>query len=378
MTRINGFARVGMMGCLLTWAGAVLVGWEARGDDPPSEAEVVAVGDDAEMQSLMQQEAQLAQLASSTQDPMQATQYNLQIADVLVQIINHVKPEQRASHIRELADCLSSAAMQAPSGMHTAHERLAGLRMQLEHSLPNSALAAYVAHRALEAEYVSQLQVQGSDYQQVQNRRNDRLVEFVLAYPRAKETPEVLMELGSVNESLGRPEHALHWYQELVRDFPTHALTPKAEGARNRLQLEGRTFALALPRFNAGDAVDDPFDMSELRGKVVLVYFWSADDPQTARNLGLLRDVRTHYGSKGLTLLCVNLDKTPDRAWSFMQINDPQEIHVFQRGGMDGRVATRYGLVSLPTLLVVGRDGHVLSRGIDILSVETELAKWLR
>ena len=63
------------------------------------------------------------------------------------------------------------------------------------------------------------------------------------------------------------------------------------------------------------------------------------------------------YG-KGLGLLCVNMDKTPKEARILARSSSAPGLHVFQRGGMEGPLALRLGVMSLPDMLLLDRDGN--------------------
>lgn len=46
-------------------------------------------------------------------------------------------------------------------------------------------------------------------------------------------------------------------------------------------------------------------------------------------------------------------------------------------GGLNSSLAVQYGINGLPTLFLVGRDGRVLNRSLQIGDVEAELKKAL-
>ena len=60
-------------------------------------------------------------------------------------------------------------------------------------------------------------------------------------------------------------------------------------------------------------------------------------------------------------------------------MNSPEPgIHLFQRGGLEGRIVTRYGIMSVPHLLVVGPDGKVVQRSVDIGNLDEAVARQLK
>ena len=52
--------------------------------------------------------------------------------------------------------------------------------------------------------------------------------------------------------------------------------------------------------------------------------------------------------------------------------------NIFQPGGLDAPLAQQYGLVSVPTIFLVGKDGRVISNGLTINDLKTQLAEAFR
>ena len=50
-------------------------------------------------------------------------------------------------------------------------------------------------------------------------------------------------------------------------------------------------------------------------------------------------------------------------------------VHVFQREGFDGVVAERFGIVTLPDVMLVGRDGAVIRQRAEPTGLDDLLQK---
>jgi hypothetical protein len=83
-----------------------------------------------------------------------------------------------------------------------------------------------------------------------------------------------------------------------------------------------------------------------------------------------------HPGKVGL--LCVNLDTKADEARDFLTRNRAVGQHVHQPGGLDSKAATKYGVLALPHLFLIGPDGKCVSKGTQLGTVEEEIKKLLR
>jgi hypothetical protein len=304
----------------------------------------------------------------------EVVRYNLERANVLEQIVGKVKPEERVQWINQVADCLSTAAQSSPEADKAAYNRLVRLEQQIVEAMPGSNLAAYVTFREMSADYAVKLAfTKGQDLAKVQDAWLARLAKFVEAFPKADDAPDALLQLGMVSEFAGKEIEAKKWYDRLVRDFGEHQLTGKARGALKRLELEGKPLELAGNLLQGG-----AFNLSQLQGKVVAVYYWASWNQQCVGDFAKLKLLLDTYGSKGLALVCVNLDGTAEEATAFLQKSPAPGVHVFAAGGLDSPLALQYGVMVLPNLFLVDKDGKVLSRTVQVNGLEDEVKKLLK
>ena len=202
----------------------------------------------------------------------------------------------------------------------------------------------------------------------------DRLTKFVEAYPKADDTPDALLSLGMVNEFLNKDVEAKNWYAVLTKNFADKPQGLKAAGAIRRLELEGQPLKLAGPK------LDDPnvvYDVDQAQGKVVVVYYWASWNSQTASDFNKLKALADTQGSKGVELVCVNLDNTAKEAHDYLSNAPAPGVHLYQTGGLESKLATDYGIFVLPNLFLVGRDGKVVSRNVQINNLDDEVKKLL-
>ncbi len=104
---------------------------------------------------------------------------------------------------------------------------------------------------------------------------------------------------------------------------------------------------------------DEPFDLDEYRGKVVLLDFWASWCVPCRRSFPWMNQMQEKYGSNGLVIIGVNMDAEPEAAKAFLDdypanfriINDP-----------DGELARLYDVIAMPSSYVIGRDGELATR----------------
>jgi hypothetical protein len=356
----------------LTWrlTEAPVPGDGTGGQDAPMDPGLQALLD-----QLRQHDAAAPKGNDTAGASVELMNYNLKRADLLEQIAGKVKQDEREQWIRQLSDCLSAGAQNSPENEKAAYERLRQLESQIVKAMPGTPLAAYVTFREMQADNSARLSAKGADVSKVQEQWLERLAKFVGDYPHAEDTPEALMQLGMVSEFVNKEIQAKKWYGSLAKDFPEHALTPKAQGALRRLELEGKPLELSGPLLGGGT-----FNVAELRGKVVVVYYWASwNKERCVADFALLKQLLDTHGGKGLTLVCVNLDNKAEEASDYLQRSPAPGVHLFQPGGLESPLATQYGILVLPNLFLVDKNGKVVSRTIQqVTGLEEEVKKLLK
>jgi peroxiredoxin len=96
--------------------------------------------------------------------------------------------------------------------------------------------------------------------------------------------------------------------------------------------------------------------LSEHRGDVVLLLFWSSHCSTCAAQLSALDALDGTYQSAGLTTLAVSVDDEPARALAYAQQHRTHFPLLLDRSKQVGRA---FGVVQLPTLVLIDRSGAV-------------------
>jgi thiol-disulfide isomerase/thioredoxin len=281
--------------------------------------------------------------------------------------------EQAEQWLKQVADCYSAAAQNSP-GDAGPYQRLVEWRDRIARQAPGSPLAGYFTFREMSADYAAKLAKPGKpdELSKTQDAWREKLKAFVETYPSAEDAPDALMQLGMVNEFVNKETEAKNWYELLARNYPKSPLAAKAAGALKRLTSDGKVLELTAPQVSTGA----PFDIAQHRGKVVVIYYWASWNQQCAADFLKLKALTNSYGSKGLEVVTVNLDNAAQEAVSYLQQTPAPGTHLYlQPGGLDGALATHYGVMVLPNLFLVGRDGKVVSHNVQMGGLEDEVKK---
>jgi hypothetical protein len=330
------------------------------------------VAQDPKLQKLVEELTALDKKAIGTGSG--AVKHHLARADLLEKIVGAVKASERDPWIRQVADSLASAVQAGTAKDTAAATRLASLEKQLRQVLEGSNLTAYVVFRRMQADYGQKLgAATEKTFDKVQKDWVESLTAFVKAYPKAEDAADAMLQLGMVSEFLGKDTEAKNWYAKLAKDFAGKPQAVKAAGAVRRLELEGKAMSLSGPK------LDDPkatAGLDDLRGKLVVVYYWASWNGQAASDFTKLKALTT--ANKDVAVLTVNLDTTPEEAKAFVAKHSPVGTHLHQKGGLDGKLATDYGVMVLPGAFVVGKDGKCLNRAAQVGALEDEVKKHLK
>ena len=129
----------------------------------------------------------------------------------------------------------------------------------------------------------------------------------------------------------------------------------------------------------AGGRVTDingkPLDWSAYKDKTVLVNFYSAKNENALTELNRIARQRTFYHDRGLRIVGISLDaERPDLDAFLEKEKLPWTILFAADEDNPSEAADYYGVMGIPTMILVGPDGKVVStraRG-EILKTELE------
>jgi hypothetical protein len=81
---------------------------------------------------------------------------------------------------------------------------------------------------------------------------------------------------------------------------------------------------------------------------------------------------------RGLEVVAINIDDKPEEAQAFLSKYNPPGIHLYGGDGLDSPAANHYGLIIFPNLFLVGTDGKVASRSVQVGTLDDELKKFFK
>ena len=126
------------------------------------------------------------------------------------------------------------------------------------------------------------------------------------------------------------------------------------------------------------DFRDGAVDLSSTayRGKVVLIHYWATWSANCKSDMVLLKDLYAKRGGgRDFQIVGVCLDADAAAAKQFLNQNRFPWNHVYDSGGVDGKLANEMGVMTLPMMLLVDRDGKVVRNNIQAAELDAELTR---
>lgn len=116
-------------------------------------------------------------------------------------------------------------------------------------------------------------------------------------------------------------------------------------------------------------------NLTDLKGKVVLLDFTIYNHAQSAQRNMLFREIYDKYKDQGFEIYQISLD-TDEHFWKTNADNLPW-ICVRDANGVYSTNVSLYGVTAVPTFFLIDRENTLSKRNDDIKDVETEIQKLL-
>jgi hypothetical protein len=91
----------------------------------------------------------------------------------------------------------------------------------------------------------------------------------------------------------------------------------------------------------------------------------------------LLKELRAKFKDE-FEVIGVCLDSDKNEMAAFLRQNDPRWPQLFEEGGMESRYATEMGIQTLPTMVLIDKQGKVVDRNIRAQGLAVEIMKLLK
>lgn len=295
--------------------------------------------------------------------------YFKQVENKLIAIIGEMKTDEEYNQwTRQLLDTIAAAVQSGnyPAGL----DRLKQLEATIAKDSPKSPLLALARYRKLVAQYsLSMRDAESSEARQkIHDQWPKQLEDFLDEFPKADDAPDAAMQLAIALEFAGKTDPAKKWYEKVAADYGESSIAPRAAGALKRIDLVGKSLALAGASISGG-----AIDVKQLRGKTLLVVFWDTRSKPCIEDVPLLKGLYDQYKAKGFEIVGVNLDLAKEDVAPFLTSQQIKWPQIYDGGGLESAAARAYGIISLPTMFLTDAEGRVVNRSATIDDVKRHL-----
>ena len=193
-----------------------------------------------------------------------------------------------------------------------------------------------------------------------------KTTDLVAADPDDAETAGLAMQLASAFENMPEGEPLAVSMFEALGPIFAKSTNPQIKGmgesfagTMRRLSLPGKPMEIK------GTLLDGtPFDPKSLAGKVVLVDFWATWCGPCVAELPNMLAQYEKYHAKGFEVVGISLDEDQEALKKFVtdkNIPWPVLFEKSEGAGWRHPLATYYGINGIPQLILIGRDGNVIT-----------------
>lgn len=141
------------------------------------------------------------------------------------------------------------------------------------------------------------------------------------------------------------------------------------------IDLAGRVQLASYPDIELEDMYKVKHKLSELDGKVVLLYFWTLESALCNNINAELKELYAKYHDKGFEVYHISADSDISLWIEVVRQQQHPWISVFGSGGVD--VFSLYNVVKLPTAYLIDRNGDMSVAPLSMSALERELNRVL-
>jgi peroxiredoxin len=187
---------------------------------------------------------------------------------------------------------------------------------------------------------------------------------------------QLALRAGAIAERTGDDKLAGDTYEsmaELLAGQPKLAAVAKQmQGCSRRLRLVGNTMGLE------GKTLDGKsLDWEKYRGKVVLVDFWATWCGPCMAEVKNIKENYQKYHDKGFEVIGISLDKISTQQLAEFVKKEAVPWTICRDADSPRHMAGHYGISGIPNMILVGRDGKVVSLRVRGSSLGPQIEKAL-
>ncbi|MBM7853932.1 peroxiredoxin [Desulfohalotomaculum tongense] len=118
------------------------------------------------------------------------------------------------------------------------------------------------------------------------------------------------------------------------------------------------------PDFTLDDLAGNKVSLQDFRGQVVLLNFWNTWCPPCKAEMPEIEETYNKYKDRGFAVLAVNITVQEEYAGAVKDFVTENGYSFPVLMDRDGKVSLQYGVRSIPTSLIINRQGEIIDAKI--------------
>lgn len=170
-----------------------------------------------------------------------------------------------------------------------------------------------------------------------------------------RESWDALLQLAIVRHLQERPDDARRALEQVIRESSDARLK---ETARRHL-TEYLNVGQPAPSARVKDRLENEFCLEDLRGKIVVVYFFDSAVREAESEAAFIRRAWEQFKDRDVRILGVSISRSRKDFEVFRDLAKPGWTLFYDGQGLDGKIARLFNVRGLPWLVVADRKGTV-------------------
>jgi peroxiredoxin len=185
---------------------------------------------------------------------------------------------------------------------------------------------------------------------------------------KGDELPEKSEE--SDGQAGGQPDSSKSEHSSRIRDS-------KLSGAARRSKAILPVRGTLAKNFTAYDFSGKRITLSDYRGKVVLLHFWSTGYSPCFKEMPTIKGVYNKYKDKGLVVISIGLEPNQERLEYYGKKLGIEWIQIRDNRPREGDLSNLYRVSGVPENLLIDREGIIRYRNLRSEKLEQAVAALL-